>query len=163
MGQGIQALVQGFLVLTLSTPCFARSTFPTNPDPSLTPGTLCTRPSGYRYPERIPYCQRNVSSGRKRQIIEDYNEKLGYHIERSDRQQFKIDHLIPLCAGGSNDDSNLWPQHRSVYEITDPLEGLICEKMAEGRLLQARAIELLMRAQNHLEEAAEIQELVEAL
>jgi hypothetical protein len=35
--------------------------------------------------------------------------------------------------------------------------------MAAGRLLQARAVELLMRAKNHLEEVPEIQALVEAL
>lgn len=129
----------------------------------MTPGSYCTRPNSYRYPERIPYCERNVSGGRKRQIIADYNQKLGYDIKNGDRSAFKIDHLIPLCAGGSNNDDNLWPQHHSVYEVTDQLENLICIKMSEGRLLQARAIELLMRAKHHLDEAPEIQALVEAL
>lgn len=137
--------------------------FPLNPDPNLTPGSYCTHPNSYRYPERIPYCERNVSSGRKRQIIDEYNQKLGYSIVRSGRDQYKIDHFIPLCAGGSNNDDNLWPQHESVYSITDPLEGLICEKMAAGRLLQKRAIELLTRAKFHLDEAPQIQALIESL
>jgi hypothetical protein len=160
---GFRTVVAALFVSVFSLPCFASLTFPEHPDPNLTPGSYCTRPDSYRYPEHIPYCERHVSGGRKRQIIADYNQKLGYNIGNGDRGQFKIDHLIPLCAGGSNDDNNLWPQHRSVYDITDPLEGLICEKMAAGRLLQARAIELLMRAKNHLEEAPEIQALVEAL
>lgn len=158
-----QALIMGLLILAFSVPSFARSKFPKNPDPEMTPGSYCDRPNSYRYAERIPYCERNVSSGRKRQIIEDYNKQLGFDIRSGDRSQFKIDHLIPLCAGGSNDDDNLWPQHQSVYNITDELEGLICVKMAEGRLLQRRAIELLLRAKHNLEETEDIQALVEAL
>lgn len=163
MRQGMIILVQAFFALTFSVSSLAESYYPTNPDPTLTPGDLCTRPSGYRYPERIAYCERNVSSGRKRQIIEDYNQKLGFEIKRSDRQQFKIDHLIPLCAGGSNDDQNLWPQHKTVYEITDPLEGILCEKMAAGKLLQERAVELILRAKHDLDEAREILALVQSL
>ncbi len=160
---GIKVFISVLSLFVLSSPSFARSVFPKNPDAEMTPGSYCSRPNSYRYAERIPYCERNVSSGRKKQIIRDYNEKLGYRIEPGDRSQFKIDHLIPLCAGGSNDDDNLWPQHQSVYNITDELEGLICVKMSQGRLLQKRGIELLMRAKLHLEETAEIQALVEAL
>ena len=157
------AFFAGLALVVFSVPSFARSTFPLNPDPNMTPGSFCPRADSHRYPQRIAYCERDVSSGRKRAVIERYNRELGYNIERRDRQQFKIDHLIPLCAGGSNRDDNLWPQHRSVYEITDRLEGLICEKMSQGRLLQARAIELLMRAKNHLDEAPGIEDLVESL
>ncbi len=156
-------LISIILCSVVSFPAFGRPSFPQHPDPEMTPGSYCRSPSSYRYPEHIPYCERHVSSGRKQRIIEDYNQKLGYNIRRGDRGQFKIDHLIPLCAGGSNNDDNLWPQHQSVYEITDPLEGLICEKMAKGRLLQARAVELLMRAKTHLDEVEQIQEIVEAL
>lgn len=150
-------------VLSFSISSFAASTFPQNPNPDLTPGSYCEHPDSFRYPEHIPYCARNVDGGRKRQVIDDYNQKLGYDIRPGDRSQFKIDHLIPLCAGGSNEVTNLWPQHKSVYEITDPLEGPLCDKMAKGRLLQKRAIELLMRAKNHLEEAPDILAIIEAL
>lgn len=150
-------------VLIFSITSFAASHYPRNPDERLTPGSLCHRPDAHRYPERIPYCNRNVSKGEKWQVIEDYNEKLGYNIERRDRQQFKIDHLIPLCAGGSNESDNLWPQHESVYKITDELEGLACEKMAHGRLRQKDAVELILRAKHHLEEAPAIQAQIEAM
>jgi hypothetical protein len=163
VGMSFPRLIVGLVLLVFSLPGFARSNYPTTPDLQMTPGSYCDRPQSYRYSERVPCCERSVSSGRKRQIIEDYNKKLGYDIRSGDRQQFKIDHLIPLCAGGSNNDDNLWPQHESVYKVTDELEGLICVKMSQGKLLQRRAIELLMRAKHNLEETAEIQALVEAL
>ena len=79
------------------------------------------------------------------------------------RADFKIDHYIPLCAGGSNDESNLWPQHESVYQITDPLEPLVCEKMAAGKLTQAQAIELVRQAKNDLSKADVIINHVDSL
>ena len=129
----------------------------------MTPGSLCESSRQVRYPERIKYCSRDVDSSTKRQVIREYNERLGYDIQPGDRHEFKIDHLIPLCAGGSNQKSNLWPQHETVYVITDDLEQLICVKMAQGVLLQARAIELLMRAKMHLDEADDVRDILEAL
>jgi hypothetical protein len=43
-----------------------------------------------------------------------------------------------------------------VYEITDGLEQLLCEKMAEGKLLQKEAIKMVMEAKNHLDEVPAI-------
>src|SRR5262245_45768293 len=103
----------------------------------MTPGSLCDRPDSKRYPEGIPYCSRSVKSELKREIMRDYDAKLGYGITAMDRSAFKIDHYIPLCMGGSNKQDNLWPQHQSVFTVTDPLEALECEKMAKGKLLQA--------------------------
>lgn len=151
------------VVLTVvSVSAFGKG-YPTSPDPQLTPGDVCTSPDSYRYQERIAYCKRDVEGNVKWQVIETYNDKLGTEINRGNRHQFKIDHYIPLCAGGSNDVENLWPQHESVYRVTDPLEGAACEKMKAGRLRQARAIELIRRAKNDLSQAnavlAEIQSL----
>ncbi|MEK7355702.1 MAG: HNH endonuclease signature motif containing protein [Bdellovibrionota bacterium] len=139
------------LVLQFSATSFAfqkGSDFPEGPDTGLTPGSLCSHPSEHRYPERIPYCQRNVESQLKREIFREYDSKLGYNTRAMDRQDFKIDHYIPLCMGGSNERDNLWPQHVSVYTLTDPMEGLACEKMAEGKLDQAHAIELIKLGKN---------------
>ncbi len=137
--------------------------YPLNPDPRLTPGSYCEQANSRRYPQRIAYCERNVSKGIKWQVIHTYNRELNFRIERGERSQYKIDHLIPLCAGGSNRVDNLWPQHQSVYVVTDPLEGLACEKMAAGRLHQRRAVELLMRAKQNLEEAPRILRELESL
>jgi hypothetical protein len=122
------------------------SDFPLSPDPSMTPGSLCARPTERRYPERIAYCTRSVGSDRKRAIMRAYDEELGYRVTSMDRGAFKIDHYIPLCMGGSNESDNLWPQHMSVYQYTDALEELTCRRMAEGRLSQADAVELIKRA-----------------
>lgn len=139
------------------------SAFPLGPDSKLTPGSLCDQPDYYRYPEKIAYCERDVETQLKYRIIEQYNRELGYNIERSKRSQYKIDHFIPLCMGGSNKPSNLWPQHQSVYHQTDPLEGLLCEKMKAGRLLQKRAIEYIQTAKKDLSRVREILREVEGL
>ena len=117
--------------------------FPESPDRTLSPGSLCTRPIKYRYPERIAYCERNVESEQKQKIIENYDELLGFEIRSMNRIEFKIDHHIPLCAGGSNENDNLWPQHRSVYEQTDPIEPQLCKLMSMGKMRQVEAVEII--------------------
>ena len=137
--------------------------FPMGPDAQMTPGSLCDHPSTVRYPERIPYCSRDVTTGLKNEIIREYDEQLGFNVRRMRRGDFKIDHYIPLCAGGSNNQDNLWPQHKSVYAITDPLEPLVCEKMAAGRLSQAEAIEFIKEAKNDLSKAPAIIDQIQSL
>lgn len=144
------------LSLVVSSLAFANDDYPTSPDPKLTPGSVCTTPSSQRYPERINYCERDVDTSLKREIMKRYDRELGYRVTRMDRMQFKIDHYIPLCMGGSNDESNLWPQHRTVYERTDELEFILCEKMKEGRLKQSVAIQYIKRAKLHLEQAEDV-------
>ncbi|MGE4131914.1 MAG: hypothetical protein AB7F86_09765 [Bdellovibrionales bacterium] len=141
----------------------AASYYPTTPNPETTPGSACERPDSYRYPEKIAYCERHVSKSMKWQVIRNYNQKLGYRIEDGDRGQFKIDHFFPLCAGGSNSFDNLWPQHRTVYEVTDPLEGLMCEKMARGRLRQQEALELIRRAKMDLSQVPAVYQYLNSL
>ena len=134
--------------------------YPMGPNPEMTPGSLCSTPDSYRYPERIRYCTRNVSRDEKQEIIRVYDVRFGYQIGSMDRADFKIDHLIPLCMGGSNEMDNLWPQHKSVYELTDSLEELSCKKMAEGRLRQSRAVELILRAKHNLKEVRSVYNLL---
>lgn len=149
-------------VLFFSFVTLANESFPTAPEPTLTPGVLCSKPDALRYPEQINYCERNVSTSTKAAIFAKY-DKIGYNTRSMKRQAFKIDHYIPLCAGGSNDAKNLWPQHQTVYEITDQLEALICEKMAEGVLKQKDAVELIVEAKNNLDEVPDITEQVRSL
>lgn len=148
-------IVLGFLStvlsLSLSVANAGNKDFPTGPDYRLTQGSLCPQANHYRYPEKIAYCERDVDSQTKKEIIDAYEHQLGYKIWETGRGNFKIDHLIPLCAGGSNDRNNLWPQHKTVYAITDPLEPLICQKMSEGKLSQAEAVRIVKDAKEHLE------------
>jgi len=131
----------------------AQKAFPTSPAPHLTPGTLCDRPSSKRYAEGIPYCERDVHSDLKREVMETYDRELGYQVTKMARGLFKIDHFIPLCMGGSNQAQNLWPQHESVYVITDDIEHLSCELMSKGRLRQAEAVAGIREAKLDLSRA----------
>lgn len=149
-------------VLFFSVVSFANENFPTAPDATLTPGVLCNKPDSFRYPEQIKYCERNVSTSTKAAIFEKY-DKLGYTTRSMSRRAFKIDHYIPLCAGGSNEVRNLWPQHQTVYEITDQLEALICEKMADGVLRQRDAVDLIIEAKNNLDQVPDIEDQVRGL
>ena len=124
--------------------------YPSGPDTELTPGSVCDRPNEYRYPERIAYCSRNVDSHLKRDVFQEYREG-GYRLNPKDRDDYKIDHLIPLCAGGSNNEDNLWPQHVSIYTQTDPLESIGCEKLKQGRIKQAHLISLILAAKKNLQ------------
>jgi hypothetical protein len=138
-----------FVFLATSFTFAGRSEFPKGPEATLTPGSLCDRPTEYRYPERIAYCKRDVSSEQKQNIFQDYRN-IGYNLDPRSRSSYKIDHYIPLCAGGSNHDDNLWPQHLSVYNITDPLEALGCEKLKEGKITQKDLIALIKKVKNDL-------------
>lgn len=142
------------IFLTLSTATALAAGYPMGPDSRLTVGDLCEHGDSHRYEEKIEYCRRNVTSSKKWEIIDNY-EELGYEIRRYGRENFKIDHLIPLCAGGSNDESNLWPQHRDVYEQTDKIEEMSCRLMAQGKLAQADAVALILEVKKNLEKAAQ--------
>jgi hypothetical protein len=137
--------------------------FPIGPDPKMTPGSLCDSPAVHRYPEGIAYCDRNVDSATKKQIILDYDQNLGFNIHAMNRGEFKIDHYIPLCAGGSNHVDNLWPQHRSVFEVTDPLEQQVCIKMSEGHLKQADAILMIREGKANLSKVESLLSTLESM
>ncbi len=142
---------------------FANPQFPIGPDPEMTPGSVCENSSIRRYKERIKYCPRSVSREAKRTLIIRYDRELGYSVGKMRRFDFKIDHYIPLCMGGSNEPNNLWPQHKSVYEVTDIMEQVACEKMAEGVLLQEHAIELIRKGKNDLESVTEVMKELNSL
>jgi hypothetical protein len=116
-----------------------------------------------RYPENIIYCERNVDTHLKQQIIREYDEKFGYEIRQMNRMDFKIDHYIPLSIGGANNKENLWPQHKSVFEVTDPLEHLLSEKIKIGAITQVEAVRVIKDAKNNLDKVPELIEYVQSL
>ncbi len=141
----------------------ADQNFPVHPDIELTPGLLCQDPDSHRYPEQINYCERNVSTSLKNRVIRDYDSKLGFDIGDLDRDSFKIDHYIPLCMGGDNAQSNLWPQHESVYAHTDLLEMQLCLALERGLLTQNETVDQITTAKNHLDDAAAMLEALDEL
>ena len=131
--------------------------FPMRPIAELTPGKLCERPDTYRYPEQIGYCERFVTADQKEEVFHNYRQA-GFRLSPQERSSYKIDHYIPLCAGGSNSNLNLWPQHASIFNITDSIEKLGCDKMALGRLSQARFIQLIQIVKNDVTKARAVQQ-----
>ena len=161
----MKLLILAFILIAtnlINLLCLADA-FPTQPNLQVTPGTLCQNPDAIRYPEKINYCNRNVKSDLKKEIIKTYDSLFGYTIESMDRNEFKIDHFIPLCMGGGNDKENLWPQHVSVYTITDPLEPTLCGKMEQGLLRQADAVEMIKRGKLNLDQVPSLLEQINAL
>lgn len=160
-----KALRSMFVVATLLVSTFAWSEerYPVGPNPNMTPGAICENSKTRRYPEGIVYCERNVSTADKNAIIKAYDEQLGYQIREMDRQEFKIDHFIPLSIGGSNSKENLWPQHRSVYTITDPLETVLFAKISVAAITQAEAIRVIREAKLNLDRVPELIDYVEGL
>jgi hypothetical protein len=122
--------------------------FPLTPLASLTPGSLCDIPMEFRYPERIAYCERDVDLLMKDNVFAAYR-RAGFKLPESQRSSYKVDHYIPLCAGGSNHQDNLWPQHLSVGKTTDSIEKLGCDKLAAGRITQAKFVEIIKKVKNN--------------
>lgn len=93
-----------FAIIALCASAHADSEYPYLPNPQLTPGvvqsTSVAEVCKKGYPERV----RNVTGTIKNKVYKAYN---------IDKEQCvkgcKIDHLIPLSIGGSNDPKNLWP------------------------------------------------------
>jgi hypothetical protein len=75
-----------------------------------------------------------VLSARRDEILRRYKLPIGPHPD------YEIDHLIPLCLGGSDDVSNLWPEPRRSKEKTwnaerkDRLERLMCDMVCSGQI-----------------------------
>lgn len=73
----------------------------------------------YRYPEHIAYCERDVTTQTKNDVFATYRNELGFKLDVRNRANYKIDHFIPLCAGGSNHEDNLW--RNVTWQIPDDL------------------------------------------
>ena len=136
-------------LLALATQFSFAAEFPMKPDKQLTPGELCQYPAEYRYPEQIAYCERDVSKEQADQVFQDYRKK-GFNLNLDNRSSYKIDHYIPLCAGGANSNENLWPQHMSIFAQTDDIERIGCETMAMGKISQAEFVKLIKQVKNDL-------------
>lgn len=142
-------LLPSFWVIILSSIISITSAFadlgsaPRHPDLAATPGDFCTvkNPdfSGYRYRSRIAYCKRNVSSETKVKVYEYYNVPL------EKRRFYTIDHLIPLSIGGSNEEKNLWPEHKQIKATRLNLENEIFEAVKTGALTQTVAAEHILQ------------------
>jgi hypothetical protein len=129
--------------IALSSPAFALEVCP---DTAKTGGsvrldghdvsTTCGRSKEHR---------RHTPPALRDEILTSYGLPPGVH------PYYEIDHLIPLCLGGSNDPSNLWPQPRRSIEpewnaeAKDRLERFMCNIVCNGQLDIAKAQEAIAR------------------
>jgi hypothetical protein len=103
------------------------------PDPGLTPGAVRTTNIGEVCGASTREL-RHWSRERDDRIMAEYGLPGGAH------PQYEVDHLIPLCLGGADDDRNLWPQERRslepIYnaEAKDRLEAKMCAMACAGAL-----------------------------
>lgn len=118
------------------------NSYPKVPITSLTFGSICDETDKdfeeYRYPEKIPYCERDVKTSLKRKIYEDYG------IPKKCHKRYTIDHFIPLSIGGNNSPENLWPEHVLIKATRPNFEQEIYEAVASGVLSQDEAIDLVI-------------------
>jgi hypothetical protein len=105
------------------------------PDENLTGGAASIRTR-----ERIAACG-HAKDNRGQMTRERHDEVLKrYGLPPGTHPDYEIDHLIPLCLGGSDDPSNLWPQPKRRIEATwnaeakDRLEGKICKMVCAGQI-----------------------------
>lgn len=110
----MQTLIPRLLILSvLLVPAVSKANYKYRPNKTLTPGhvagstleNICT--AGY------PEAARNVSFGTKKAVFD------AYKTPSKDRagDVSKIDHLIPLAIGGSNDPKNLWPHYYNGHPV----------------------------------------------
>lgn len=104
----------------------------------IAPGHLCSVEDRhfqkYRYEEQIPYCKRRVSANQKKRICALY----GVHTQEERRKSYTVDHIIPLSIGGSNNDKNLWCQHKDIH--SGDFEFEVYLQMKRGKIRQAEAL-----------------------
>ena len=100
------AIATTLVVILATAPVGA---FEVRPDKNLTGGSVRTgdrdAACGHAKENRGP-----LFSARRDEILRRYGLPPGTHPD------YEIDHLIPLCLGGSDDPSNLWPQPRRSIE-----------------------------------------------
>jgi hypothetical protein len=122
----------GIVAIVLIVPALA---FEVRPNPNLTGGSV--RIDGHDLSTTCGHAKEHRSSSRHQlrdEILMRYGLPPGTHPD------YEIDHLVPLCLGGSDDQSNLWAQPRRSIEPTwnaeakDRLERFMCDMVCNGQL-----------------------------
>lgn len=114
---------------------------PSVPDPTATPGALCTERDPdfwhHAYPERVPICKRHVTPSLRKTAFALYG------IPRSRWSEFELDHWVPLALGGSNSVRNLFPQEKAKALKKDVLETRLYRALRAGKISQGAAVEAI--------------------
>lgn len=131
------------------------------PNPNMTPGlaaTLSVDDLTKTYTDNCPnskpsctYSQdhRNVPASVHKKVYDEYDVP----PDQRNIRDGEVDHFYPLCAGGSNDISNLWYQPAVGdwngkdfgYHTKDKLEAYICVQIKAGRLTPKDAFDRITK------------------
>jgi hypothetical protein len=105
--------------------------FEVRPDKNLTGGSVGDRNAACGHAGEH---RGSMNAARQDEVLKRYGLPAGTHPD------YEIGHLIPLCPGGSDDPSNLWPQPRRSIEDTwnaeakDRLERRMCDMVCDGEI-----------------------------
>jgi hypothetical protein len=102
------------------------------PQVALTPGAVLTTDLQQICQPGYPSTVRNVTAQEKAAVAAAY-----HYVGPSSGVEY--DHLISLELGGSNDQTNLWPQPIAEARVKDGLEGYLHEKVCHGEMQLADA------------------------
>jgi hypothetical protein len=80
--------------------------------------------------------------------LRDYHDKAALAAAQGIRDpwNYELDHYIPLCLGGADDESNLRFQPWSAARKKDDLEWAVCGLVCRGEMTQQEGIDLIKRA-----------------
>ena len=112
------------------------------PDHDLTPGAVRSDTLSLICHHPIV---RAMPAAKSNEVLERYDLPIGSHPD------YEIDHLVPLCLGGSDDLENLWPQPRHSIEpkwnaeAKDRLEKRLCSLVCAGLLDLGDAQEAIIK------------------
>ena len=130
------------ILIGITCALWATVAFAVQPNPTLTPGEICTPNNpdfvGYRYAAHVAYCRRNVTQEMKLQIAQEYGG-----IPQSEWPNYEFDHLIPLNAGGDSSITNLWPQPIAEAHQKDQIEQQVFDGLSSGKLTQDQAVQMI--------------------
>jgi hypothetical protein len=140
----VYTITCGITAVLIAVALFAMpaTAFEIRPDPNSTEGSV--RIDGHSRETSCGHGNEHrsaMTTDRRDEVLIRYGLRPGKHPD------YEIDHLIPLCLGGSDDFSNLWPQPRRTIEpkwnaeAKDRLERLICDMVCNGQLDIATAQE----------------------
>lgn len=141
-----RTILAGAMLINLSTMAFAEEV-PLTPNPEITYGDYCSPDDPnfveYRYEEDVAYCRRAVSRHMKKHIY------TVYQIPEGCKENYTVDHLIPLAMGGSNKPENLWPEHKRIKATRRTLEQELYDKLRRGEISQKEAVETIVNAKKN--------------
>lgn len=133
---------------------FAGPYHPTSADTAVTPmchagryaDRSCTPGATFAHVTRADVCSRGWAS-RHRHTTEAQRHRVfaAYGIEYSSRSGYEFDHLIPLEAGGSNVDKNMWPEPLALAKLKDDVEDSSHAKICAGERTVAQVKAFIRR------------------